>query len=403
MYVPIGSRFRFSELITRYYDKEGKLSRETKGSASYIYEAGSKGTRSNGQNKNGWKYPTGYSRHSYKASPPSGTEVTLARDGSWVEVTGRPVQTTHIRSIPGVGLPSTPPATDLVKYQQLVTDTRLKIQDGRFNAAVALAEGKESVNMVASNTVLILKAIAALKRKQYKQAALILAGAQKLSRKNRRRLRNHRFREKYSANGLDILSNRWLELQYGWLPLLSDIKAAVDLFTKLQNPNRRPLYSVQRNLSWNESIEGEIPNGTYSGNIRRNMRMKIFYTITDYNRVIQSQLGFTNPFLILWERRPFSFVIDWLVPIGPWLDSLTATQGTSFFSGYYTVYEETTLRVQYDRRTSLQASSCSQDVVKRAYVRYPLKRFPVSVPYFKNPFSTGHVKNALALLWQSRK
>lgn len=131
--------------------------------------------------------------------------------------------------------------------------------------------------------------------------------------------------------------------------------------------------------------------------------MKIFYTITDYDRVIQSQLGLTNPFLVLWEKLRYSFVIDWLVPIGPWLDSLTATQGTRFFSGYYTVYEETTLRVQYDRRSSLQASSCSQDVVKRAYVRYPLKRFPVSVPYFKNPFSTGHVKNALALLWQSRK
>lgn len=403
MYVPIGSRSRSAEILSRYFDKEGEFVRETISRSSYIFEAGSKGTRSNGQNKNGWKYPTGYSRHSYKASPPTGTEVTLGKDGSWVEVTGRPVSTTHIRAIPGVGLPSTPPATDLVKYQQLVTDIRLKIQDGRFNAAVALAEGKETVNMVASNTVLILKAIAALKRKQFKQAALILAGARRLSRKNRRRLRNHRFREKYSANGLDILSNRWLELQYGWLPLISDIKAAVDLFTKLQKPDRRPLYSVQRNLNWSESIEGEIPNGTYSGRINRSMKMKIFYTITDYNRVIQSQLGLTNPLLILWEKRPFSFVVDWLVPIGPWLDSLTATQGTSFFSGYYTVFEETNVRVQYDRRSSLQASSCSQDVTKRAYVRYPLKRFPLSVPYFKNPFSTGHVKNALALLWQSRK
>jgi len=36
---------------------------------------------------------------------------------------------------------------------------------------------------------------------------------------------------------------------------------------------------------------------------------------------------FGNPYIWVWERIPFSFVVDWFVPVGSWLNAVTALDG----------------------------------------------------------------------------
>jgi hypothetical protein len=49
-----------------------------------------------------------------------------------------------------------------------------------------------------------------------------------------------------------------------------------------------------------------------------------------------NRLGVINPLAIAWELYPFSFVIDWFVPIGSVLTAATATAGLEFVSGHTT-------------------------------------------------------------------
>jgi hypothetical protein len=45
------------------------------------------------------------------------------------------------------------------------------------------------------------------------------------------------------------------------------------------------------------------------------------------------QLGLANPAAIAWELVPFSFVFDWFVPVGEFLNAVTGTFGLEFHDG----------------------------------------------------------------------
>lgn len=49
-------------------------------------------------------------------------------------------------------------------------------------------------------------------------------------------------------------------------------------------------------------------------------------------------LGLTNPAAIAWELVPFSFVVDWFIPIGNFLNSWTDFLGLRFEDSYNTRY-----------------------------------------------------------------
>jgi hypothetical protein len=59
-----------------------------------------------------------------------------------------------------------------------------------------------------------------------------------------------------------------------------------------------------------------------------------------------NQTGFTNPINLLWELLPFSFVADWFLPIGNYLEALTAWNGLEFLDGY---------QVQFTRESCISA------------------------------------------------
>ena len=51
-----------------------------------------------------------------------------------------------------------------------------------------------------------------------------------------------------------------------------------------------------------------------------------------------STLGLTNPAVVAWELVPYSFVLDWLVPIGSWLDLLDAGAFLEYREGSRTCF-----------------------------------------------------------------
>jgi hypothetical protein len=64
------------------------------------------------------------------------------------------------------------------------------------------------------------------------------------------------------------------------------------------------------------------------------------YKISDPTMKQVSQFGITNPLLLAWELIPYSFVVDWLFPVGRFLSSLDALNGISDLRVQTSCWEE---------------------------------------------------------------
>jgi hypothetical protein len=112
--------------------------------------------------------------------------------------------------------------------------------------------------------------------------------------------------------------------------------------------------------------------------------------------------GFTNPSEILWEKIPFSFVVDWVLPIGEYLNTIDSGLGWEVLAG--TLSKRLTAKGQ-SWVTSRPSSGWSKLSVTGSDKRFfkSLYRstlddvpFPRLLP--KNPLSLTHVANSVALL-----
>jgi hypothetical protein len=122
-----------------------------------------------------------------------------------------------------------------------------------------------------------------------------------------------------------------------------------------------------------------------------------------------SEIGLTNPAEVAWELVPFSFVVDWAIPIGTFLGQLDASVGWHFETGSITRF--------YSRRAT-KTVSVSQVPSNYVYYNFDGNRYVeelevsrtgisswvemLTLPAFKDPASFAHIANALALITQKR-
>jgi hypothetical protein len=113
------------------------------------------------------------------------------------------------------------------------------------------------------------------------------------------------------------ISGRWLELQYGWLPLLGDSFEAAKAFEAISNGPRSQLYRVSNKK---ESIgNGSQSKALFDVPYKERLTRYIQYECVE-EMGFARQLGLLDPLSVAWELLPWSFVADWFIPIGSYLD-----------------------------------------------------------------------------------
>lgn len=264
-----------------------------------------------------------------------------------------------------------------------------KIKSMSFNAAQAFAERRQMANLVASSATKIAKAAMAVKRADFKAAKAILGVTQAMK-----------------LNSRKGFAGNWLELQYGWLPLLSDIHGAAEHLSRFNNPDLFPPRPVVSNgkLSYSDKVE------PYSGaktdrHSEVSLRVKYWVTVDSSHMRQLTTLGLTNPALLAWELLPYSFVVDWFVPVGKWLGTFDATVGLSFVGGFRQMYLKQDVSLTLASNFTYGDFQYTYDAKGHAEMvtleRVRENSFPSpTFPSFKDPFSVTHVANALALLTQ---
>lgn len=262
---------------------------------------------------------------------------------------------------------------------QATTECLLKLADGKASIGADLGEARQTADMLADG----LAELCTLYRNARKGKVF-----QNLLR-----------RAPTSRRAALDLANFRLELVYGWIPLMLDLQGTYDLLGEKLRPAM--IIKATRNVS-DESSTPANTSWDVSGNVRRIHTCQLHAQLDCVAARLASQAGLINPLEIAWELEPFSFVVDWGLPIGNVLGALSAVSGLSFVGGFTAVHAEGHVTAVQRPPNGTVATSDRKGVLDFLYHRrYGLSGFPLPAAYAKNPFSTGHIANALAL-WTQR-
>jgi hypothetical protein len=140
----------------------------------------------------------------------------------------------------------------------------------------------------------------------------------------------------------------WLAYQYGWSPLLGDVYNAVERLSQddgLFTDRYRYGATGRADDSWKDV--GSVVRQHLISNCGLDvitLHENRVWVLTRIDGYVSSagwrnaaQWGLTNPAQVAWELLPFSFVLDWFIPIGSYLSQFDASLGMEFLGGSETV------------------------------------------------------------------
>lgn len=298
----------------------------------------------------------------------------------------------------GIFGPNLAPSDSLFDYttrQKAIFDLQGQLQNLDFNLSVSGAESLKTVEMITHAAARLLQAARALKKGKLGSAYRVLGlspGSERLPKP-----------KKVRQNAASI----WLEINYGWKPLLSDIHGGLQsLATALNQPDVETFecegkassssFSTQRFVNgssdWKTDFTWDILTKSAS-------KVGVHYRIANGNIVQAARLGLTNPALVAWEVVPFSFVVDWFVPVGNFLTQLSAYHGLEFVSGYQTEIVRKTAMWGGSNAAPHGSVTRGSTTARLVHMRRKkLSSFPYAGLIVKDPFSVSHAITSVALL-----
>lgn len=231
--------------------------------------------------------------------------------------------------------------------------------------ATSLAEAGQSLKMIDARALQLFRAARALKRGRLGDFALNL------------KLDPNRVRRKVEGLGPKAkdLSNVWLEFTFGWKPLIQDIGDCVKV---LQQDFRTTPVKGRSSFSYSSESNSEDFAWLYAQDA--NLDVKVQYRCSvrfdSPNLLLANSLGFVNPASVAWELVPFSFVLDWFVPVGRFLESFTDFVGMTVSDMAYSVTRNARGTATSKHRYS-PLYHHTQTCYAGSFVRKPLPQLPV--------------------------
>jgi hypothetical protein len=289
--------------------------------------------------------------------------------------------------------------------RKLIDEAELGIEG---NLAQDIAQIGQLTTLIGGNAKKIVKAVHQVKALNFLGAVDTLTAGRRPP-ESIRRGKPHRTKD---------LADNWLELQYGWKPLLTDIEGTLQSLSNLQD-SQDVVHSVRVSASkggGNRFISfpgngdiNQLDKATSQLVWKTKCKLTLRYKIDQPLVSFLSQTGFLNPINLIWEILPFSFVADWFLGVGPYLEALSAWKGLSFAGGSQTLFTKATTETAAGYSGLNLSNPGSGNLLYRYGIhsaevirldRTVLTDFPsMTFPSFKNGLeSVQHAKNAIALV-----
>jgi hypothetical protein len=222
-----------------------------------------------------------------------------------------------------------------------------------------------------------------LKRGNYRKAFKSFSGSRKLSKG---------------------MANNWLSFQYGVLPT---IRAVQEGFEATNNQRAQTIRLVQT-VSGKRRMKPRNSKGTSfygASEVTTSIRGYRYFTTKDDIR----RLLVTNQVEVAWDATPYSFLLDWFVPIGDYLKQFGYSSNLRATAGCNSKMERTSTYGAGSSKDSQGRISFSQSEVRTNYVRFTREvgstiiarpSFSETLARSRVGLTTNRCANAFALLVQ---
>jgi hypothetical protein len=225
---------------------------------------------------------------------------------------------------------------------------------------------------------------------------------------------------KSGSNLASAISSAWLEGRYGWQPIILDAEAIRDQFHNQWDSHGQRLVARSTKTSVTNQTRKCVDTygaGTYStfqytGSATYNVEVAasagVIYDVSDRTTVqrLQEIMGFRHQDLLTlaWEKIPYSFVADWFVNTGTWLQAVTPNPFMSVVGSWATTVTRETFTFSGSCKRLLGGSywatgTAGSSILTREHVvrnAYPV--MPHTPTLTTKPLSALHQADAAALL-----
>lgn len=248
-----------------------------------------------------------------------------------------------------------------------VTECLLRLNEGKAKVGQYLAESKQSASMIADSGTDLLNLLLKVKRREFSN-----------------------FPKEF---GLSLRKGRdaYLQWQFGWKPLCSDIHALWE--NLIGRAPIQPFLRAAREIKTPFEYTTSFGGYPCDVKIKHTDKCVLYASLSEQTLANMQSYDVINPLSLAWELVPYSFVVDWFAPIGNTLAALTATAGLDFVGGFSTQIREGTNTIR-----------CSVGHVEQEFYlmsRYAYDSFPQAGYYGKtNPLNLDKAQKLLALLSQ---
>jgi hypothetical protein len=233
-------------------------------------------------------------------------------------------------------------------YQVLVADAAARVYTKGFDVATFLAEGRKLRDQFTGLTQRVATLVNAIKAKDVRKA-----------NKQAQRL--------------------WLEARYAWRPLKADIESFSNAISELDKTRKRYSETVKRRLHYTSEVT-ETPLSNIYCNYKQIQQRIVEVSVSgSVTADIEPPRFMASPLITGWELIPFSFVLDWFVGVGTYLESLHLLFWSDQYSASGGYQVKVTHEVSYEYVSPL--NSYSGDAWGQSRSVGTLKRrIPTTIP-----------------------
>lgn len=207
-----------------------------------------------------------------------------------------------------------------------------KLNSRPIDLGIAFRERGETAEFVANSISRTLNVLNALKGRRYGDAVNQLFRGKKSAtfqyRDRRGKVRTARRPIKIPSIALEP-AEAYMAISWGFQPLLSDVLGA---FEKLEQerPERIKLSATLKSKGHDVyDMPGTDTQPSWSHEMWFNGQVRGTFSADVGNSFTNSlhSLGITNPVATIYKTLPLSFVLDWFLPIGSWLEGVIPVPG----------------------------------------------------------------------------
>ena len=267
-----------------------------------------------------------------------------------------------------------------------------KLAEDKAQLAADLAQVRQTVDMFADEVTRAARVLLALKRGVANQIPYLLGISPAALRRDRGR----------------SIANYWLEYSYGWKPLAQSVHDVQKVLHKSMSKNRE----IQGKGTAKYNLNGEFlyRNEIWKEKQQGRAKTQITARLDNPSAAQMNSYGLINPASVAWELVPWSFAIDWFMPVGQTLEAATAAVGLDFVKGLQSRHYDYELisvgdlsRYAYNGFSGMvepgQYIERGWEFERQVYNNFPVPQFYADT----TPFSTARALNALALVRQLHK